>query len=255
MQGQPSNLQSKNTDKEYVEQSVVPADRSPRQIAAPKRLPPLPPAARGSTLAHKPAPPDHATQQSSKAPSQQQHKSKMPSDELQEQPCSTNTDRQVSESAIIPGTKRPQKQASQQRQQPTCKGSKTQHMVAASRSKTKTAQADRAAASAEPAQPRLQSKDRFACTASASLGTEGGRSTVASTVAEGGREVLAVAAAASAAEEEAQQASVSDRGGQTMARLTASNTALLAELVDLQVCSQFAFAWSASCLHDSWCQI
>ena len=166
----------------------------------------------------------------------------MPTDLLQELHCSTDTDRKASENALISGTKQPEQQASQLRQLPPGKGSKTQQLVAASRSRK--GQADRAVPPAAPAQPWRQDrtfKDQLAFSTAASLDTEAEPMTLASSVAEGGTEVAAVAAAATAAAEETQQAGVSDRAGQQMARLTASNTALLAELVDLQVCSQFAF--------------
>ena len=243
MQGQPSNQQSRSTDKDSAKRSIVLAGQSPRRTAAPKRLPPLPPAAWGSTLAHKPASSGHATQQASKTPrQQQQRKAKMPTDLLQELHCSTDTDRKASENALISGTKQPEQQASQLRQLPPGKGSKTQQLVAASRSRK--GQADRAVPPAAPAQPWRQDrtfKDQLAFSTAASLDTEAEPMTLASSVAEGGTEVAAVVAAATATAEETQQAGVSDSAGQQMARLTASNTALLAELVDLQVCSQFAF--------------
>lgn len=239
------------------QEAAAPAGQPARQAAARKRLPPLPLSARGPPQGSKPtAATRHAAQQASSTARQQPHKSIQSEQMAASHRCTAADTKVQADQAAVPGTSGCQQElqklnaASESEQgfaggaSPPVDAIQTQQQTQQQAEQQAQRQAQRQPKQQPQQQPQRKaapSKGRQASSASVSLPECSALSTVTSSnTAESGK-ASARSAAKPVGAAGHQQAGAGERAGQgqqQVARLAASNTALLSELVELQVCSQ-----------------
>ena len=271
----PTPLSGKADSPHRKEGGPAAPSGQPATKAAPrKRLPPLPLSARGATQRTKStAATRHAAQHAGNAPKQQQqqklHKSspskKMPGS----QRCMLADRTDSGDKAIHPGTQNCQHgqreqpqlggkgkagatEGGQQGERQGCLGSsnsKMQNPVAVSDSEQALVSgASLPVVAAQAQQQPALSKGKLATSASASFPACSSPCAKLSSNTDKSGQAAEGSVAEAVGMVVAQQEAGGQRGGQQqVARLAASNTALLAELVDLQVCHRRAFL-GVSCL-------
>lgn len=270
--GSPPRPISGRTDSPHRKEEgpTVPPGQPAGRAAGRKRLPPLPLSARGASQGTKStAAARHAAQPAGNAPKQQQHISSRSEKAPESQRCmpadetvsdDTAAHRSVPDDhSAVPGTRASQHhqqsqqqlagkvkqagvpQGAQQGERQGCMGSSGNKMHRSlTISQSEQASVSGTAVPVGAAQAQQQPAPSKGRSSSASLPAHSSPCAVLSSETGASSKASVGSAAERVGTSGVQQSEGGHRGGQQqVARLTASNTALLAELVDLQVCRHF----------------